>query len=57
MASREDNDEDINYKACHTGHPSTVWVMANVFHYTWLYNHMIALNDEFKLRYNHTEII
>ena len=47
--------ETTLYKACHTGHPSTVWVMANVFHYNWLYNHMIALNDEFKLRYGHTK--
>ena len=47
--------ETTLYKACHTGHPSTVWVMANVFHYNWLYNHMIALNDEFKLRYGHTD--
>jgi len=29
--------------------------MSNIFHYVWLYKHMIALNDEFKLRYNHTE--
>jgi len=49
------NMEKTLYKACHTGHPSTVWVMSNVFHYAWLYKHMIALNDEFKLRYNHTE--
>ena len=47
--------EDTIYKACHTGHPSTLWVMDNVFHYAWLYNHMIALNEQFKLRYNHTE--
>jgi len=47
--------EDTIYKACHTGHPSTVWVMSNAFHYAWLYKHMIALNEQFKLRYNHTE--
>jgi hypothetical protein len=49
------NLEDTLYKACHTGHPSTVWVMENIVHYVWLYKHMIALNDEFKLRYNHTK--
>jgi len=48
-------NEDIIYKASHIKHPSTVWVMDNVLHYNWLYKHMIALNDEFKLRYNHTE--
>jgi len=47
--------EDIIYKASHVKHPSTLWVMKNIFHYNWLYNHMIALNDEFKLRYNHTK--
>ena len=51
----DEDKEDLIYKACHTGHPSTVWVMANVFHYAWLYKHMIALNEEFKMRYNHTE--
>ena len=49
------NLENTFYKACHTGHPSTVWVMSNYFHYSWLYDHMIALNAEFKIRYNHTK--
>ena len=49
------NLENTLYKACHTGHPSTVWVMSNYFHYSWLYDHMIALNAEFKIRYNHTK--
>jgi len=47
--------EDIIYKASHIKHPSTVWVMASAYNYNWLYRHMIALNDEFKLRYNHIE--
>ena len=46
--------EDIIYKASHVKHPSTIWVMASAYNYYWLYNHMVALNDEFKLRYNHT---
>lgn len=52
---KNSNEEAIIYKASHVKHPSTVWVMANAIHYNWLYRHMIALNDEFKLRYNHTE--
>ena len=48
-------NEDIIYKASHMKHPSTVWVMDNVLHYNWLYKHMIALNDEYKKRYNHTK--
>jgi len=47
--------ESLLYKASHINHPSTKWVMDNIFHYTWLYNHMLALNDEFKKRYNHTK--
>ena len=49
------NLESILYKASHVKHPSTVWVMDNIFHYTWLYQHMLALNEEFKLRYNHNK--
>jgi len=45
--------EDLLYKAGHTKHPSTLWVMKSGFNYTWLYNHMLGLNAEFKRRYNH----
>ena len=31
------NLEETLYKACHTGHPSTVWVMASAYNYNWLY--------------------
>ena len=49
------NLEKTLYLACHTGHPSTVWVMKNAYNYMWLYKHMMALNDEYKKRYNHTK--
>ena len=49
------NLEKTLYLACHTGHPSTVWVMQSAYNYIWLYKHMMAMNEEFKLRYNHTE--
>ena len=49
------NLDKVLYLAGHVKHPSTLWVMDNYFHYAWLYNHMKALNDEFKLRYNHTK--
>lgn len=52
---KDKGDEDIIYKASHIKHPSTVWVMTSAYNYNWLYKHMVALNDEFKLRYNHTE--
>jgi len=47
------NMEKTLYKACHTGHPSTVWVMESTYNYHWLYKHMMALNTEFKMRYGH----
>jgi len=47
------NLEKTLYKACHTGHPSTVWVMESAYNYHWLYKHMMALNTEFKMRYGH----
>ena len=47
------NMEKTLYKACHTGHPSTVWVMESAYNYHWLYKHMMALNTEFKMRYGH----
>ena len=49
------NLEKILYKASHVNHPSTKWVMESAFNYRWLYLHMIALNEEFKLRYGHTQ--
>ena len=30
------NLEKTLYKACHTGHPSTVWVMQSAYNYHWL---------------------
>ena len=39
------------YKAGWLKHPSTQWVMESAYNYRWLYNHMMALNEEFKRRY------
>ena len=49
------NEEAIIYKAGWLRHPSTQWVMKSAYNYIWLYKHMIAMNDEYKLRYNHTK--
>ena len=46
------NEEAIIYKAGWLKHPSTQWVMKSAYNYIWLYKHMMALNDEYKLRYN-----
>ena len=54
------NEEAIIYKAGWLKHPSTQWVMKSAYNYVWLYNHMMALNQEYKLRWqkkvNHTSI-
>ena len=46
------NEEAIIYKAGWLNHPSTQWVMKSAYNYRWLYNHMMALNEEYKKRYN-----
>lgn len=52
------NMETYLYKASHTKHPSTVWVMHTAYNYHWLYKHMIALGEEYTRRYgkNHLTI-
>ena len=49
------NEEAIIYKAGWLNHPSTQWVFQSAYNYIWLYRHMLALNEEYKRRYNHTE--
>ena len=51
----DDVKENLLYKAGWLKHPSTVWLMQSAFNYNWLYRHMMALNNEYKLRYNHTK--
>ena len=46
------NPDDVPYKQAHLNHPSTVWVRENSLHYDWLYEHMMALGDEYNKRYN-----
>lgn len=45
------NGHNVPYKKAHFNHPSTVWVRTNRFHYKWLYDHMIALGEEYTKRY------
>ena len=42
---------DVPYKKAHYNHPSTIWCRQNKNHYRWLYNHMIALGQEYTARY------
>ena len=45
------NTDYIPYKKAHYNHPSTVWVRENSRNYYWLYHHMLALGNEYKIRY------
>ena len=49
------NMEAILYKAGWLNHPSTKWLFESAYNYLWLYKHFIALNEEYKKRYNHTD--
>ena len=46
-----DKREQTLYKACHFGHPSTVWTRESDMNYDWHYKHFIALCDEYSYRY------
>ena len=54
------NEEAIIYKAGWLKHPSTQWVMRSAYNYIWLFNHFMALNQEYKLRWqknvNHVSV-
>jgi hypothetical protein len=42
----------VPYKKAHYNHPSTIWTRGNRSQYLWLYNHMLALGEEYTKRYN-----
>ena len=39
------------YKMAHKNHPSTIWVRQCYQQYKWLYDHMVALMEEYTYRY------
>ena len=41
----------VPYKKAHYNHPSTIWARGNKSQYLWLYNHMVALGEEYTDRY------
>ena len=48
-------EETTMYRATHINHPSSKWVRENAYNYSWLYKHFVALNEEYKFRYNKTK--
>ena len=52
----KDQVENVPYKQAHLNHLSTIWTRRSKSTYMWLYNHMIALGDEYKKRYGKTHL-
>jgi hypothetical protein len=44
-------DADVPYKRAHVNHPSTIWARRSAQNYVWLYDHFVALAQEYKKRY------
>lgn len=40
------------YKSTHVNHPANVWARANRENFKWLYNHFVALSNEYGQAYN-----
>ena len=47
---------DIPYKVTHKNHPSAIWARESTSNYKWLYDHMMALGEEYTRRYNKTHL-
>jgi hypothetical protein len=43
--------DSVLYKCTHVNHPSSVWCRETTANYNWLYQHFIALCDEYTDRY------
>jgi hypothetical protein len=43
------------YRSTHKHHPSTKWAALTRQNYQWLYELMLALNEEFMYRFGHTQ--
>ena len=43
-------DKNGLYKKAHVNHPSSIWVRCSYQQYKWLYDHMVALMEEYTYR-------
>ena len=50
------NGDNVPYKKAHYNHPSTIWCRQNASQYMWLYDHMLALGEEYTKRYKKTHL-
>ena len=46
------NLDNILYSSTHYNHPSSIWARKSEENYIWLYNHFLALGNEYTYRYN-----
>ena len=46
-----DEREQQLMKATHINHPSSIWARQSAANYDWLYQHLLALSDEYEFRY------
>jgi len=49
-------NENILYSVTHLNHPCTQWAMQSSSNYQWLYDHFVALCDEYTYRYGKTHM-
>ena len=42
------------YKTAHTNHPAVLWAGSTLENWQWLFDHALAINDEYTSRYNKT---
>ena len=50
-AHRYYGNDDVPYKSAHINHPSSIWCRENSRQYYWLFDHMLALGNEYTKRY------
>ena len=55
-AHHELGNHDVPYKSTHKNHPSAIWTRSNDLSYMWVYEHMMALGEEYKRRYGRTHL-
>jgi len=53
-ARRNGYDSEHIYKDAHVNHPMTRWVGDSKQHYSWCWDHALALSTEYKIRYGKT---
>ena len=52
----DDTVDPVMYRATHKNHPCSIWARESSANYAWLYEHFIALCDEYTYRYGKTHL-